>query len=248
MTTYRTGNHWGVTIVREATAIASGASDYVCDGCGGQAEVWIDDRPLCRREPEVRADSQLVAVVVNGDQALAERICALLNGDEQRHPHPPYPPFCSCGLCGPAHTPDVDEPNAPAVIPVREGWGRTQLHPTCVDIGADDEPPGSAWVCVSACRTAADGDAPPHPSSAPLSASEASGVPEVAPGAPRPAESECGCRRARLTDAQERADVRRRIAEQAEHRPSSLGDGLGYGPCVGCGQLWPCTASREAVS
>lgn len=30
-----------------------------------------------------------------------------------------------------------------------------------------------------------------------------------------------------------------------EHRASSPGgDGLGYGPCVGCGELWPCTASR----
>lgn len=43
----------------------------------------------------------------------------------------------------------------------------------------------------------------------------------------------------------EQADVRRRITEHAEHRPSSLGgDGLGYGPCVGCGQLWPCFTSR----
>ena len=26
------------------------ASGYVCDGCGGQAEVWDGDRPVCRRE------------------------------------------------------------------------------------------------------------------------------------------------------------------------------------------------------
>ncbi len=31
------------------------ASGYVCDGCGDQAEIWIDDRPLCRREPEAEA-------------------------------------------------------------------------------------------------------------------------------------------------------------------------------------------------
>ena len=32
---------------------------------------------------------------------------------------------------------------------------------------------------------------------------------------------------------------------QVEHRASSPGgDGLGYGPCVGCGELWPCKASR----
>lgn len=36
----------------------------------------------------VRRDTELVAVVVNGDQALAERICVLLNG-------PPYPPRCT---------------------------------------------------------------------------------------------------------------------------------------------------------
>lgn len=46
-------------------------------------------------------------------------------------------------------------------------------------------------------------------------------------------------------DAEERADVQRRIAESAEHRPSSVGDGLGYGSCVGCGQLWPCVQSRR---
>jgi hypothetical protein len=30
-----------------------------------------------------------------------------------------------------------------------------------------------------------------------------------------------------------------------EHRPEYPGgDGLGYGRCTGCGELWPCTASR----
>jgi len=43
----------------------------------------------------------------------------------------------------------------------------------------------------------------------------------------------------------EYADVRRRIVNKAEHRPSSLGDGLGYGPCVGCAELWPCKTSRS---
>lgn len=50
--TYRTGNHWGVTIVRQ---------DLPPDANGDHAD--------------------LVAVVVNGDRELAERICALLNGD-----------------------------------------------------------------------------------------------------------------------------------------------------------------------
>jgi hypothetical protein len=59
VTTYRTGNHWGVTIVRETT-------DH---------PRWAGTEPQ-----EVEPDSELVAVVVNGDQALAERICTLLNG------------------------------------------------------------------------------------------------------------------------------------------------------------------------
>jgi hypothetical protein len=41
------------------------------------------------------------------------------------------------------------------------------------------------------------------------------------------------------------ADVRRRIVNRAEHRPSSHQHGLGYGPCVGCGELWPCQQSRR---
>jgi hypothetical protein len=58
--TYRTGNHWGVTIVRDIDSTEpcghSGPEDPGHDRC-----------------------AQLVAVVVNGDQTLAERICALLN-------------------------------------------------------------------------------------------------------------------------------------------------------------------------
>ena len=51
---------------------------------------------------------------------------------------------------------------------------------------------------------------------------------------------------AELTAPDERADVSRRITNRAKHRPSSPGgDGLGYGPCVGCGELWPCAQSRR---
>ena len=57
--TYRTGNHWGVTIVREGSP---GATYGEPGGDPGEDE--------------------LVAVVVNGDQALAQRICRLLNADE----------------------------------------------------------------------------------------------------------------------------------------------------------------------
>jgi len=68
MTTYRTGNHWGVTIVREAPASHS-----------------------------IIEPAQLVAVVVNGDQALAERICALLNADQRRERSGTGNP--GCGWC-----------------------------------------------------------------------------------------------------------------------------------------------------
>jgi hypothetical protein len=37
------------------------------------------------------------------------------------------------------------------------------------------------------------------------------------------------------------------VADVGEHRASSPGgDGLGYGPCAGCGELWPCKPSRGA--
>lgn len=58
MTTYRTGNHHGVTIVAEP-----GSDDFCCN-----------------RDGHDHARGRLVAVVVDGGQALAERICALLNG------------------------------------------------------------------------------------------------------------------------------------------------------------------------
>jgi hypothetical protein len=72
MSTYRTGNHWGVTIVREGDVDHAwepfNVGETLCNHAG------------CRLG---KADhTQLVAVVVNGDQALAERICALLNGDD----------------------------------------------------------------------------------------------------------------------------------------------------------------------
>lgn len=72
MSTYRTGNHWGVTIVREGYADHDwqpfNVGETLCNHAG------------CRLG---KADhTQLVAVVVNGDTALAERICALLNGDD----------------------------------------------------------------------------------------------------------------------------------------------------------------------
>lgn len=59
---YRTGNHWGVTIVHEG----AGPRDLTDPNGGGRA-------------------AELVAVVVNGDRALAERICDLLNAEGYSH-------------------------------------------------------------------------------------------------------------------------------------------------------------------
>lgn len=57
MSTYRVGGHWAVTIIRE-----------------GVQPVGLDGR---------RADSELVAVVVDGDRKLARRIADLLTEDEE---------------------------------------------------------------------------------------------------------------------------------------------------------------------
>jgi hypothetical protein len=82
VTTYRTGNNWGVTIVAEGNPDPNpqcrgeyhGADGGACGVCG-----W-DSHAIARH------DDQLVAVVVNGDQALAERICELLNSGENGGP------------------------------------------------------------------------------------------------------------------------------------------------------------------
>jgi hypothetical protein len=89
--TYRTGNHWGVTIVREPTRCCDlhtrhceAPADLCCHSCTEAAHTGLTphaDGSRCVLDPD---DSQLVAVVVNGDQALATRICALLNGYERQ--------------------------------------------------------------------------------------------------------------------------------------------------------------------
>lgn len=127
MTTYRTGNHWGVTIVREGEH--GGDCFDTCNGHPG---------------------AQLVAVVVNGDQALAERICALLNREEtvdrvivypQTDARRGYPPRGGAPS-GPAISPQAAQ-NGPAVpsatpndLSGSEGrfWGEHPAHSTCIDI------------------------------------------------------------------------------------------------------------------
>jgi hypothetical protein len=123
--TYRTGNHWGVTIVREAQQAPNGSHWHgggPCEECPRQAE--------------------LVAVVVNGDQALAERICALLNRDaglealvEQHLGVQVTPPAdsCTCTIVGPHpdcpvhHGRRARGPKPPPVGPgcICDGSGRT---------------------------------------------------------------------------------------------------------------------------
>lgn len=176
MSTYRTGNHWRVTIVRE------GERGEPC-GHSGPDDPGHD---LC---------AQLVAVVVNRDQALAERICALLNGDEaERALIEETRPTHRCPNCG---------------APVEVARVETTTH---ADLAAGRRT--YVWGSWEACRWCGRTEAPEP----------------IAPP---------------IRDDQERADVRRRIAGRAEHRPSSLGDGLGYGPCVGCAQLWPCAPARR---
>jgi hypothetical protein len=63
MSVYRTGNHHGVTIVREGDGSRCGRPGHDCDR------------------------GHLVAVVVDGGEELAEQICALLNGAEDVEAH-----------------------------------------------------------------------------------------------------------------------------------------------------------------
>lgn len=144
MSTFRTGNHWGVTIVREGDDDPCPAS---VDGrCAESGEIHPKCKPgQCRYDQTDARRGQLVAVVVNGDRDLAERICALLNADSDRDP--------DMDAMIAMQEWDAHERNEQ---PVREGSGTTRLHPTCVDVSAADEPPGSAWICVRACRASAD--------------------------------------------------------------------------------------------
>lgn len=117
--TYRTGNHWGVTIVREGNNAASHTS----------------------HAPRPNPNDQLVAVVVNGDQALAEHICTLLNG---------------------ARTPDVDHTRgaAEALAHVRrqlDTWAKLGPHETVTVAGVH------GMLRVAAAELGVDEQASPHP-------------------------------------------------------------------------------------
>lgn len=133
MTTYRTGRHHGVTIVREAgpRPCDEAGQHYYCFALGENAE---------------HATDQLVAVVVNGDQALAERIVALLNGDERMRAvtseldryRAADPEACTCDHDG------LDEifHLLPCPVAAKRVARRTRPgppHPTCVETTAHAE-------------------------------------------------------------------------------------------------------------
>ena len=85
--TYRTGNHWGVTVVREGEdvvhLIADGSAvTSCCNKSPFELARWTGHRLTVEQSAATcpsRSGAQLVAVVTNGDRELAERICALLN-------------------------------------------------------------------------------------------------------------------------------------------------------------------------
>ena len=148
MSTYRAGTHHGVTICREGDGHHCGRPEHDCER------------------------GHLVAVIVNDDWELAERICGLLNGDEVV-----YCPTCD----------------------LRMYRGTRHPHPLV-------------------------------PSARPISPQSAQDASEVV--------------RSGVSDSESLESAYPTI----EHRPQTPGgDGLGYGPCTGCGELWPCTAFR-AVS
>lgn len=73
---------------------------------------------------------------------------------------------------------------------------------------------------IAAAELGVDEDAPPARLRSPQTAEQGSGVGPGANEAPEPFEA-------------------------VQHHPQTPGgDGLGYGPCTGCGELWPCTPSR----
>lgn len=80
MPEYRTGNHWGVTIVREGVDLCPAGMSGACVSMReGFARCKIGE--CVHHESGRSVDAELVAVVTNGDRVLAQRICDLLNGD-----------------------------------------------------------------------------------------------------------------------------------------------------------------------
>jgi len=130
---YRVGRHWGVTIVHEGNPDPNpkchgeyhGADGGACGVCG-----W-DSHALSRH------DSQLVAVVVNGDTALAERICALLNADDR----------CWHGPDCPGSGPECER-DAPLKGGHRDCAAAWHANHGCATEPFDLLPPADSCTCV----------------------------------------------------------------------------------------------------
>jgi hypothetical protein len=171
---------------------------------GGPTDSWATASVI--KPPE------LVAVVVNGDQELAERICALLNADRALAD--------SDGFCsGHGHTPDVDHARgaAEALAFVRRqlggddisAVGDTLLRAAAAELGLDedaqpgrllpeDTPGDRAARAELAARIGGPGwssgeDASSAPLSAPVAAVLPSVVPASSPDVPEPAQGDCTC-------------------------------------------------------
>lgn len=144
MSTFRTGTHHGVTIVAEPDD-----NDWFC----------------CNREDHDHGRGRLVAVVVNGDTVLAERICALLNADEEPdRADPGLDPGVThiCPRCGNGYASEITAYRCckgafraePAVMcpscshPAYMHRERDRPHqPSCIGDG-----PGYACSCTRTCQ------------------------------------------------------------------------------------------------
>lgn len=164
------------------------------------------------------------------------------------------------GTCH-GHTPDVDYAHG-----AREALGlvadriadldgtvitmrvlRQVLEAAVADLGVDEDTPctptDGTCTCGQPDRHHEHENAPPSPLSSTLAAQTG---PARGSGSTEATTAVSAAVAITAKRANEAEDVRRRITEHAEHRPSSLGgDGLGYGPCVGCAKLWPCPVSRN---
>lgn len=166
MSRYIVIGHWGETIVREP---ADATEPCTNDG----------DHPGHER------CAQRVATVDSGaPKGIAQRICALLNGDQAR--------IDSDGFCN-GHTPDVDHTRgaAEALALVRR---RLTLWDQMRDSGERLDPELAFGILrAAAVELGVDGDAPSGRAVSPQAAQSASGVVGSGSDLPKPAEGECDC-------------------------------------------------------
>lgn len=210
MSTYRVGSHHGITINREGDGARCGRPDHDCDR------------------------GHLVAVVIDGGEEFAERICALLNGDQaapsgwvDAKPYRVYSRWAR----------DSDHSRKAVYAAIQEAYAtglaqsaERRADPNCVwpdGVCTCGEPEGHTHPVPD------DRDAPSSSLSASVSASGASGVvgPGLAPA--KPAEGECDCGHEGLDEmfhlrpcpVAEARVVRRRFARGGRIPPPSVGPG-----------------------